>query len=103
MADLLLCIKEKSPEVQIIAVGDMAQKIYDKTTLDVEKFIQDFLDEHIEIEFTNCFRLSSELAEMLGCVWQKKITGVNPNCETLSMTVEEAINFLGEQNPKDIL
>lgn len=103
LAELLLYIKEKSPEVQIIAVGDMAQKIYDKTTLDVEKFIQDFLDKHIEIEFTNCFRLSSELAETLGCVWQKKITGVNPNCETLSMTIEEATDFLGEQNPKDIL
>lgn len=103
LAELLLYVKEKCPGLQIIAVGDMAQKIYDKTTLDVEKFIQDFLDEHIEIEFTNCFRLSSELAEMLGRVWNKKIKGVNPDCEVLSMTTEEATEFLKDQEPKDIL
>ena len=103
LAELLQYVKEKSPGIQIIAVGDMAQKIYDKTTLDVEKFVQDFLEEHIEIEFTNCFRLSSDLAEMLGRVWCKKIRGVNQECEVLPMTTSEAAEFLKDQEPKDIL
>ena len=32
--------------MQIIAVGDMQQKIYDKTTLDVPSFINNFLEEY---------------------------------------------------------
>lgn len=102
-AELLLYVQEKNPEIQIIAVGDMAQKIYDKTTLNVQEFIQKFLGEHIEIEFTNCFRLSDDLAGLLGRVWKKKITGVNPNCKVEFMTKEEATDFLKNQEPKDIL
>lgn len=102
-AELLLYVQEKNPEIQIIAVGDMAQKIYDKTTLNVQEFIQKFLGEHIEIEFTNCFRLSDDLAGLLGRVWKKKITGVNPNCKVGFMTKEEATDFLKNQEPKDIL
>ena len=102
-AELLLYVQEKNPEIQIIAVGDMAQKIYDKTTLNVQEFIQKFLGEHIEIEFTNCFRLSDDLAGFRGRVWTKKITGVNPNCKVGFMTKEEATDFLKNQEPKDIL
>ena len=103
LAELLEYVKQKNPGIQIIAVGDMAQKIYDKTTLNVPIFINKFLGSHIEIEFTNCFRLSSELADLLGRVWKKKIKGVNKNCQVDYMTVNEAAIFLKEQNPKDIL
>lgn len=103
LAELLEYVKKKNPGIQIIAVGDMAQKIYDKTTLNVPIFINKFLGSHIEIEFTNCFRLSSELADLLGRVWKKKIKGVNKNCQVDYMTVNEAAVFLKEQNPKDIL
>lgn len=47
LAEMLEHIKLCNPGIQIIAVGDMMQKIYDKTTLNVEKFIQEFLGEHI--------------------------------------------------------
>ena len=46
LADMLLYIKSTNPSMQIIAVGDMEQKIYDKTTLDVSSFIDKFLDNY---------------------------------------------------------
>lgn len=55
LADMLEYIKLQNPDIQIIAVGDMKQKIYDKTTINVENFIQSFLGNHIELEFTNWF------------------------------------------------
>ena len=33
ISEMLMHIKEKRPEIQIVAVGDMCQKIYDKTNL----------------------------------------------------------------------
>lgn len=103
LAQMLNLIKEQNPYVQIVAVGDMAQKIYDKTTLDVAGFIEEFLEDHIQLEFTKCFRLSQEHAAMLGRVWQKPINGVNENCQIRYMTVSQAFNFLADQNPEDIL
>ncbi len=38
-AEMLEYIKSTNPQMQIIAVGDIDQKIYDKTTLDVISFI----------------------------------------------------------------
>ena len=52
LADMLLYIKSTNPKMQLIAVGDMDQKIYDKTTLNVKQFIDDFLGEYIKLEFT---------------------------------------------------
>ena len=103
LADMLEYIKKKNPGIQIIAVGDMEQKIYDKTSLNVKEFITKFLDKYIEIEFTTCFRLSSEIAEMLGRVWNKKIVGVNGDCKVETMTMNKVIKFLSDKNPKDIL
>lgn len=80
LAELLKIVKEANPNMQIIAVGDMQQKIYDKTTLNVSKFIDDFLGEHVLLEFTRCFRLSAELAASLGRIWNKPIVGVNNDC-----------------------
>ena len=37
-AEMLWKIKEANPSMQIVAVGDMQQKIYDKTTLNVPDF-----------------------------------------------------------------
>ena len=103
LADLLCLIKERNPAMQIIAVGDMEQKIYDKTTLDVELFMKEFLEDPITLRFTQCFRLSEGLASMLGRVWRKQIKGVNAYCKVNTMTKEEVIPFLAEQNPEDIL
>lgn len=103
LAQMLEYIKYKNPGIQIIAVGDMAQKIYDKTTLDVPPFIDQFLGEHIRLEFTRCFRLSDGLAAMLGRVWEKKIVGVNKECRVEIMGQTSVVRFLAKQDPSDIL
>lgn len=103
LAELLEYIKSANDRMQIIAVGDMEQKIYDKTALDVRAFIDGFLGEYRRLTFTKCFRLSREHAAMLGRIWKKSIDGVNPDCCVLSMGVEDAISFLSVQRPRDIL
>lgn len=102
-SELLEYIKGKNPAIQIIAVGDMAQKIYDKTSLDVLAFMEEFLGQHINLTFTKCFRLSSDLAEKLGRIWKKEIVGVNDSCKVEEMTVPEAISFLSLQDPGEII
>ncbi len=103
LAELLLIIKGSNPAMQIVAVGDMEQKIYDKTALDVRFFIDTFLGEHEKLTFTKCFRLSKEHAAMLGRIWKKRIVGVNSRCEVAHMDLNEAIVFLSKQRPQDIL
>ena len=76
LAELLEHIKSKNPNIQIVAVGDMQQKIYDKTTLDVPSFIHSFLGHYEKLTFTNCFRLPASHAAMLGRIWNKPIKGL---------------------------
>ena len=103
LSEMLWHIKETNPNIQIIAVGDMQQKIYDKTTLDVPIFMNEYLGDYIQLQFTQCFRLSAGLAQMLGNVWNKTIVGVNKKCEVDYMNISEAYQLLSETNPNDIL
>ena len=103
IAEMLLIIKEQNPDIQIVAVGDMQQKIYDKTTLDVSSFINSFLEDFVSVRFTKCFRLSEGIASFLGRVWQKEIVGVNRNCVVEKMSLKNVERFLAEQDPGDIL
>ena len=103
LAEMLVYIKSTNPHMQIIAVGDMSQKIYDKTTLDVGKFIHEFLGEYRRREFTQCFRLPSDFASMLGRVWQKSIVGVNNDCNIDYMPMQEVVKFLSQCETGDIL
>lgn len=103
-AEMLEHIKKYNPKMQIIAVGDMEQKIYDKTRLNVESFIVNLLGKGYDrLEFTLCFRISHKLAEFLGDVWHKKIVGVNKDCRVLGLTFDETEEFLLHFEPKDIL
>lgn len=102
-AEMLVRIKESNPGIQIIAVGDMQQKVYDWTTLDAAEFLESFLGEHLSLSFTQCFRLSAEHAAMLGRVWNKKLVGVNDNCRIKHMTPPEIREYLAFKAPKDIL
>ena len=52
LSEMLQYIKSKNPDMQMIAVGDMQQKIYDKTSLDIRSFISTFLGNHIQLSFT---------------------------------------------------
>lgn len=107
IADMLKIIRKANPHIQIVAVGDMQQKIYDWTTLDVSKFISRYLTKKREdyefVEFTKCFRINKGLAKQLGKAWGKKITGTNQDCEVEYMTEFEAFRYLSRQNPGDIL
>lgn len=103
LAELLQLVKDRNPAMQIIAVGDMEQKIYDKTTLHVEAFMKEFLEDHLTLKFTQCFRLSDGLAAMLGRVWKKQIRGVNRSCRVEEMDRDDIVSFLAEQRPADIL
>ncbi|MBP3746767.1 MAG: AAA family ATPase [Ruminococcus sp.] len=102
-AEMLEYIKSTNPRMQLIAVGDMQQKIYDKTNLKVSEFINQFLGNHLKLEFTKCFRLSENLAAQLGRIWQKKIIGVNSQCVVENMNADRIVDFLAKQDPKDIL
>ena len=62
-----------------------------------------FLEDHLRLRFTQCFRLSEDLAAMLGRVWKKEIRGVNESCRVEEMTKEEVMDFLAQQEPGDIL
>lgn len=102
-AEMLEYIKSVNPKMQIIAVGDMDQKIYDKTALDVPSFIEQFLGNHVRLTFTTCFRLSSGLAGKLGRIWGKEIRGVNGDCVVETMNRQEAVAFLATQETRDVL
>lgn len=105
IADLLQHLKTSNPKMQIVAVGDMDQKIYDNTKLDVSQFIVDFLGEDYKpVEFTQCFRLNKQLAAQLGQVWEKSIVGVNDQCEVLVMPDDDVYDFVSQTcMPKDLL
>ena len=103
LADMLELIKSRNPFLQIIAVGDMEQKIYDKTTLNVPEFIEKFLGKHVKLEFTQCFRLSADLAAKLGRIWQKKIVGVNSNCVVEELELNAALDVIASYDTQDIL
>lgn len=102
-AELLWQIKNDNPGIQIIMVGDMAQKIYDKTTLDVPKFATEYLEKHTDLKLTKCYRLSEDYARGFSTAWGKEINGVNPNMKVEYMTEDEAYAFLVDQKPSDVL
>lgn len=103
VAAMLSVIKDRCPGIQIIAVGDLEQKIYDWTSLDVMAFFNNFLGEHELLRFTRCFRLSADIAAGLGRIWRKQIVGVNGASRIESMGTGDVVRFLSEQDPGDIL
>ncbi|WP_341488293.1 AAA family ATPase [Mesomycoplasma ovipneumoniae] len=103
ISQLLEKIKEKNPNIQIVAVGDINQKIYDNTKLNVVDFIDKFLGSYKKINLTFSFRMPKEHANMLGRIWGKPINGVNKKCKIQYMGLEKIKQFLSKQKPSDIL
>lgn len=103
ISEMLMHIKKKRPKIQIVAVGDMCQKIYDKTNLDVSAFMSEFLGNYIPMEFTKCFRIGREHAEMLGRVWEKTIEGVNDKFTIDIVPDYRAKVIAANTKPKDLL
>lgn len=103
MSEMLTYIKECNPNLQIAAVGDMDQKIYDWTTLDVKSFIEEFLEDHVNMSFTKCFRLNANHGANLGQLWRKPIVGVNKNCTVSTISEKQVVSFLAKKKVSDIL
>lgn len=103
IAKMLTQIKTLFPKIQLIAVGDMVQKIYDYTSLDVEAFINDFLGDFKRMTFTRCFRLSETYAASIGNAWEKPIVGVNTECEIEVRDEDYIYNFMKSCEPKQLL
>lgn len=103
ISEMLMHIKEQRPGIQIVAVGDMCQKIYDKTSLDVSAFMTEFLGNYIPMEFTQCFRIGAEHAAMLGRVWEKTIVGVNEDFKIDVVPEYRAQVIAANTEPKDLL
>lgn len=103
IADMLLHIRDCCPNLQLIAVGDMEQKIYDKTCLDVQAFITGFLGRYIPMEFTTCFRIGKRHASMLGRIWNKSIVGVNEAFEIKTLYEYEIREIVKNLEPRQLL
>lgn len=103
IADMLKLIKKNNRNMQMIVVGDMHQKIYDKTSLDIREFITGFLGDHIQKTFTYCFRLNESYAKRIGDIWEKQIIGVNNDCSIHIMSIKDTCEFLNDKQAKDIL
>lgn len=103
ISNMLCLIKKNNPGLQIVAVGDMHQRIYDNTNLNVKEFIKDFLGNYIQKTFTYCFRLNEEYASRIGEIWNKTIHGVNPDCTIRIMTIDETYDYLKDKPIGDIL
>lgn len=104
-ADLLLHISQECPRAKWVFVGDMSQKIYDKTKIDVYKdCIDKILPEYTPVQFTKCFRISAEHANMLSNIWEKKIDGVNEDCNVAyTSSFSDILDLLDQNDNKDIL
>ena len=103
IADMLKEIKHQLPHLQIIAVGDMEQKIYTNTIINARQFIDKFLGRYEQLSFTHCFRLGSNHAGHLSRLWGKPIVGVNNNSSVCEMDVRDIAEYLNRFEPKDIL
>ncbi|MDR0919742.1 MAG: AAA family ATPase [Oscillospiraceae bacterium] len=102
-AKVIECVKKTNPSIQIVIVGDMAQKIYDATTLDVSGWVDKFLDEYTFLQLSNCFRLSADHAGMLGRIWGKEINGKNSECIVKTVSMDEALEIASELKPVQLL
>ena len=96
-------IKKYNPKIQIISVGDMCQKIYDNTKLEVPAFIKEFMGDYKKLSFSKSFRINKLLGSELGKVWGKSIDGINEDCKVVVMTIEEVTDYLEDKSPGQIL
>lgn len=103
--ELLLHLKNECPRAQWVFVGDMQQKIYDKTKIDVYKdCINKIIPDYVPLKFTKSFRISSDWGDFLSRCWQKQISGVNENCQvTTTRSFQDVLNLLDATPNKDIL
>lgn len=104
LAGVVQHIVDANPGIQVVMVGDMAQKIYDRTRLDAHSFANAMVgDDAVRMEFTKCFRIGHDWAEELGYAWHKTIVGVNADFRIDCMSFSEACRSMLQLEPNQIL
>lgn len=104
IAALLEWLRKCCPGMAVAAVGDMRQKLYDWTRMDVGSFISGYLGSgRDEMEFTSCFRLSQEYADRVGKAWGRRIAGLNQDLAVRSVSPAEAYEVAAGTEPGDLL
>lgn len=102
-ATMLENIASANPMLQVVMVGDLEQKIYSHTTLDVQAFARSFCPEALMIPFTQSFRIGPEMAQLLSTAWGKPITGVNTDQKVERMPLRQALQEMAQVAPEDLL
>ncbi|MBV9846086.1 MAG: DEAD/DEAH box helicase family protein [Kutzneria sp.] len=102
-AQLLRNIKSLNPEMQIVLVGDLAQKVRSDTTLDVQRFTREFTQQATLLPFTQSFRIGPELGALLAEAWNKPVVGVNRAQTIRYASYNEALEFMSANRPGDLL
>lgn len=102
---LLAHIAKECPNAQWVFVGDMHQKIYDKTKIDVYKdCIEKLAPNYVPMTLTKSFRISADHAKFLSSLWEKDIKGVNSKCKVdVTEKFGDVIKLLDDTPNKDIL
>lgn len=102
-AQLLWNIKSINPAMQVVMVGDMAQKVKSNTNLDVPAFVRRFCDTPVHVPFTQSFRIGELLGGQLAQAWNKPIVGVNTDQRVRVMEQFEAVEFMSTLPAGDVL
>lgn len=100
---LLRNIKSLNPLMQVVMVGDLAQKVRSDTTLDVQGFVSEFCESPALLPFTQSFRVGPQMADMLSQAWNKPVIGANKDQVVRTMTEVEAIDYISSQRTGDLL
>lgn len=105
---MLEAILNVSPNLQMVAVGDMAQKVY-KTKLDSAAFIHDYMERGghttTKMAFTQSFRLGPDIANLMSEAFEKPIQSMNKTGKAETHDLDWVVDFLlsGEVDPKDVI
>ena len=102
-AQLLRNIKSRNPAMQIVMVGDMAQKVKSNTNLDVPAFVRELCNDPVHVPFTQSFRIGEQLGHQLAQAWNKPVVGVNPQQRVRVMDQYEAVQFMSTLPAGDVL
>lgn len=102
-ADLLRNIKSTNPNMQVVMVGDMAQKVRSDTTLDAQAFARELCVNPTMLPFTQSFRMGPAMGTLLGTAWNKPIVGVNPDQRVRVLDHSDAIELIAQTEPGDLL
>lgn len=102
-ARLVANILSTNPRMQLVMVGDMAQRVRSDTTLDVGRFVAEVSRGAVELPFTQSFRMGDQMAALLSAAWNKPIVGVNPDQEIIEIPAGQAIEFMADREPGQLL